>query len=135
MPVFLFTQKHINLFPTFLIQPFKQYAGRYSLVSSPCSNNDFAVSKEIASLSKQLSYTSLLNSQSGEMAILTPHQPESSISVCPFIILLENSDDYGMSNDFNNVPDWELNAYSLTIDGEEADVQSSKYSLKLNKND
>lgn len=26
-----------------------------------------------------------------------------------------------MSNDFNNVPDWELNAYSLTIDGEEAD--------------
>ena len=35
--------------------------------------------------------------------------------------ILENSDDYGMSNDFNNVPDWELNAYSLTIDGEEAD--------------
>lgn len=35
--------------------------------------------------------------------------------------ILENGDDYGIANDFNDVPDWELNAYSLTLDGEEAD--------------
>lgn len=33
--------------------------------------------------------------------------------------ILENGDDYGVSNDFNDTPDWELNAYSLTLDGEE----------------
>ncbi len=35
--------------------------------------------------------------------------------------MLENGDDYGVSNDFNDVPDWEFNYLDLTLDGEEAD--------------